>query len=308
MKFIIGLLIISSALANHFDLLCENALQYQNGNAKSDKIELFPGSLNNYAIGKKVNNGYFVDITNKDNELITSTKEQMLPKDLKEHDSKIYILFADRIQVRDALNYNLITEFPTVKSPITDKYQAAWELSIVEDKIFVAHGSRHLVIINRLNGKILDQKKYDVQKKASHRSMLTGIEIYQNKIYMMFDNITYDFGDKTRAFEGMVLAKQNDLKAQKVIWLNQNKEALHEPGLERDGEILYSQNLHIIFNYRIDRIEKLRTLRPNRRLYNFNRRALVGKPMVSNKTIEGCFREYYSDNDEPRAIYSTFKY
>ena len=124
----------------------------------------------------------------------------------------------------------------------------------------------------------------------------------------MFDNITYDFGDKTRAFEGMVLADQKTLKTQKIIWLNQKREALHEPSLERDGDVLYSQNLHIIFNYRIDKIEKLRSLNPNRRLYNFNRRALIGKPMVENKTITGCFREYYSDNEKPKVIYSSFSY
>ena len=308
MKLILSLLILSSALANHFDLLCEKSLRYQNGQTVSDKIELFKGNENNYAIGKKQGTGYFLDITNKSNELTFSSSEKMLPKDLKEYEGKIYILFADRIQVRDSINYNLLHEFATLKSPIANKYQAAWEIEILDDKIYMAHGSEHLVILNRATGKIIDKKKFDVQKKPSHRSILSGIEVYQNKIYMMFDNITYDFGDKTRAFEGMVLADQKTLKTQKIIWLNQKREALHEPSLERDGDVLYSQNLHIIFNYRIDKIEKLRSLNPNRRLYNFNRRALIGKPMVENKTITGCFREYYSDNEKPKVIYSSFSY
>ena len=162
--------------------------------------------------------------------------------------------------------------------------------------------------MNKHSGEIIKNVKFDVQKKATHESRLTGLEIFQDKIYMMFDNVTYDFGDKTRAFEGMLIVNKKDLKREKILWLNQKREALHEPSLERDGNVLYSQNLHLIFNYKIDKIDRMRSLNPNRRLYNFNNRKLVGTPIVKEKTIYGCFRETYSQSDEPKAIYSTFKY
>ena len=107
MKFFIGIIFLTSALAGHFDFICENSLRYENGNAKSDKIEFFEGTQNTYALGKRYQVGNFLDITNKNHDLLHTVQTEFLPLDLKENADKIYILFANEIQVRDAYTFNL---------------------------------------------------------------------------------------------------------------------------------------------------------------------------------------------------------
>ncbi len=305
MKYLILLLVAVPVLASSYmHSLCSDA--YVDGKA-TNNITIKEGQVNNYIFGKDRSDGYFFDIVQND-QLVERMQTQFLPLDTIEDNGYIYTLYSNQIIVKDANNLNVVMKMKTTKNPITNKHQAASEIHIEGNNIYIAHGSLHLVIMDKKSGLTINQVKYDIQKKKSHISRLTGLEVHNNKIYMMYDNVTYDFGDQTRAFEGMLIVDKTSLKPIKQIWIKQSQEALHEPTLNRDGNTLYSQNLHLIFNYNIDKLERLRTLRPNRRLYNFDNLKLIGKPIVKDRKISGCFKKRASQNGDISSTYYQYTY
>ncbi len=303
MKFLLVLVALPVLASSYIKKTCNKA--YSEG-TPTNKIEMTEGQNKQFVYGKDRNEGYFFDVVENDT-LKERILTEYLPLDTKENDGYIYTLFANQIIVRDALTLNVVMKIKTTKNSITNKHQAASELHIVDNNIYVAHGSLHLVVIDKKSGSIINNTKYDVQKKPSHVSRMTGIEVYNGTIYMMFDNVTYDFSDQTRAFEGMLNVDLKTLKPTKQIWINQRVEALHEPSLQRDGENLYSQNLHLVFNYKVKNLNRLRTLRPNRRLYNFDNFKLLGSPIISQGKIKGCYTKRYTEPDPVTSLYYEFQ-
>ncbi|MFG1493747.1 hypothetical protein [Halobacteriovorax sp. ZH4_bin.1] len=212
-------------------------------------------------------------------------------RSVKEYNGKLYILTPDYIFVHSLNDYEFITSFPSTNQKIVKKHQTAQDMTIMNDKLFVAHGSLGLIKIDLTAYSIESIHSFDLPHDPSQVSTATGIDNDGEKIFVMLDNVTYNFSTKKRAFEGLVVL-DNNMNQDKVISIRQNREALHMPkAIVHDG-YLVSKNIQNLYFYKISDFAKAKTLWPKRRLYDFAGDDLASTPAIIDGKVIGCFNQY----------------
>ncbi|OUR95487.1 hypothetical protein A9Q84_16775 [Halobacteriovorax marinus] len=284
-----------SIAATYLEKLCKDAIITIDGRSSQNLIKLYEGS-STFIFGKTRKNGNF--ITKLDNDEI-KTLDQLDLKihDLKESGDKLYALSNNSILVLDKLSLNELTIFKTSKDNISLKHQRASEIEIIQDKIFIAHGSLGLIVLNKKTGEMVDHNEYSLPHKKGHISRATGLAIWEDKILLAYDNVTYNYGSKKRAFEGLLVADLITLEKIKTTSINTRREALHEPSLDFVDGKLFSQNLHLIFEYDLNKLLKAKYFWPMKRRWFFDGHEIIGKPLLSNGKIRSCFKKYNSNLD-----------
>lgn len=239
-----------------------------------------------------------------ENEMTTLLPSKYPIKAVKEYNDKIYILTGEHIFVRHLSDLSFDFAFNTSLTQLNKRHEEAQDLAIVNGVIYVAHGSKGVVKIDPMSGSILDQRTFDLPHDTGHISTATGISSVNNLLYVMMDNVTYNFSTKKRAFEGLVILNES-LNQEKVISIRQSREALHYPKSFATNEFLISRNLHNLYFYDMKKMNKARSLWPKRRLYNFDGLMLASNPAFYNNEVSGCFSKYV--NGKSVYFYRKFK-
>lgn len=224
--------------------------------------------------------------------------------DLKVFNDKIYVLHEDKVSIytKEFILLNQIS----IKMSIFSKHDLPTSFELHENKIYIGHGERGLVVIN-IDDESQEIYSYPLPHASTQRSKITGIAIHGQFLIMLFDNITYDFNTDKRAFEGVVISSFDNLKSGHAISIRQDREAHHEGNLYISGNKLYSQHLHILFELDIKKLLNGKYFYPQRRLFNFEDQYIYGRATVINKNVIGCFRQYEPETDTFKLSFNTFK-
>lgn len=308
---VIQLLVISSLFSHasfadtHMEEVCKNSITVNGSMVSKDDINFYKGAERVYTFGKSHTKGYFLSVFH--NGPLKELSFQFRPYDLKEKDGKIYILFGHEIKVLDKNNFGVINTFKTSAKKISKLHELASELEVTEDKIYIAHGSLGLVVLKTEDGEVLHEKKFELPHSNSHISRATGIALQADRIYLAYDNVTYDFNSKKRAFEGLLISDLQ-LNRLKTTSIKVKREALHEPSLDIIDGMLVSQNLTNIYVYKMNNLMKDKWFWPRKRLYNFDGFNFLGNPYLENGLIKGCFSRYDQHSEEFQVKYNEVKY
>ena len=305
MKALIAIMIGLTVFANsELQSFCKNSIKSEGSILQKDDISFYQGSEKKYAYGRSHNIGNFLKVFNgEQTETIPFDFKIM---DMKEHGDKIYILQPQNLMVLKKDTLELESLFKTTNQFIEKKHQIAREFEILNDAVFIAHGSLGLSIIDKTDGRIIKEAVFELPHHEKQISSATGIAISKEHIYLAYDNVTYDFNRKKRAFEGLLILDHH-LNKLKALSIKQNREALHEPSLSIIDGKLYSQNLQNIYVYTTKNILKAKNLWPKRRLFKFNKGSqLMGKPIIEKGKIKGCFSKYLPEVDAFSAFFDEF--
>lgn len=225
-------------------------------------------------------------------------------KAVREFEDKLYILTGEYIFVRSLNDFTHQFEIKTTKVDLIKKHQEAQDMEFLNGALYVAHGSQGVVKIDPRSGEILSHRKFDLPHEPSQISTATGISSINDKLYVMMDNVTYNFSTKKRAFEGLVITN-DELMAERIIPIRQSREALHYPKSFATKKFLISRNLQNLYYYEMKKMNSARTLWPKRRVFNLGGLQLSSNPALINGEISGCFSKY--KDDKFTYHYRTFK-
>jgi len=306
MKAIIAIMVGLSVFASvELQSFCKNSIKSEGSILQKDDISFYKGSDKTYAYGKSHTIGNFLKVFKGDQEVETIPFDYKI-MDMKEDGDKLYILQPQYLMILDKQSLALISIAKTTNQYIEKKHQIAKEFEIYNDAIFIAHGSLGLSVLDKTNGTILKEVVFELPHHEKQISSATGIAISKDRVYLAYDNVTYDFNRKKRAFEGLLVLDIH-LNKLKAISIKQNREALHEPSLSIIDGKLYSQNLQNIYVYSTKNILKAKHFWPKRRLFKFNNGSqLMGKPMIEKGKIKGCFSKYIPGSDSFSAFFDEF--
>lgn len=212
-------------------------------------------------------------------------------RSVREYGKKLYILTPDYIFVHGLGDYEFITSFPSTNQTISKKHETAQDMAILNNKLYIAHGSLGIIKIDLQSNSIESTHFFDLPHETGQLSTATGIDTDSRRIYVMLDNVTYNFSTKKRAYEGLVILDEN-LNQERVVPIRQNREALHMPKAIISGEYLVSRNLQNLYFYKLGNIDRVKTLWPKRRLYDFAGVDLKSNPWITNNKVYGCFNLY----------------
>ena len=304
MKYIIFALITSFSFSNeYFSKICHNAITTQGNYIYTDKINFHPTQNGTYIFGLTRKFGGFIDFFNENkNEVSFTMNFDKRIYDLQEDEEYIYALTKDRVLKINKISKK-VQEMRTLESPPLKRKEFALEIELIHHKIYVAHGSHHLVVLDKDSGEILTKKNFSLPHHSNgHQSALTGLVKFEDRLLLSFDNITYDFANKRRAFEGLVVADIETLKQEKAIQINWKREALADPSLDIYEGKLYSQNLEILFQYDLNRAIQSKVFKPNKRYHSLNKSTILGRAFVQDGKIKGCFQKYHVE----KGVFSSF--
>ncbi|EQC51568.1 hypothetical protein [Bacteriovorax sp. DB6_IX] len=305
MKAMIAILIGLSVYANvHMKGFCKNSIKSEGSVLHKDDISFYESQGRTYAYGKSLDEGNFLKIFTKEGvETIPFDYKVM---DMKEVGNQIFLLQPQNLMVLDKETLKLEGLYKTTHQYLEKKHQIAREFEVLGDQIFIAHGSFGLSVLDKKTGEITKEAIFNLPHGPNQISQATGIAISKEHIYLSYDNVTYNFGTKKRAFEGL-LVLDHELNKLKALSIKQNREALHEPSLSIVDGKLYSQNLGHIYVYPTKNILKAKNFWPKRRLFKFNNESqLLGKPIIKKDKLKGCFSKYNPERDSFSAFFDIF--
>lgn len=205
-------------------------------------------------------------------------------------DSSLYVLTFEGLREYDFSSGILLGEYPTyeLKTKSFNKYELPTALAFGNGKLYITHGELGLSSFNIETRNLDSQVDFKIEQDHGQRSWATGIAFYNDQLYVAFDNITYDYNSKKRAFEGIVVF-DDELNTVFKRRLNQAREAYHEPYLSIDKSHLIMRNLDLNFIFTFKSIFQTKGLRPLKRIYNYDGHRPLGILSYKSKRIEGCF-------------------
>ncbi len=225
--------------------------------------------------------------------------------DISTSNNSTYVLLPSKIIKINNVNLNTEDSYD-LKLVVQSSNDLPHGFTIKDETFYIAYGKHGLVKMN-MNDRELKIFSFTLPHDKGQISKTTGVAINGTDLFLLYDNVTYDFSTNKRAFEGVVMTSLEQLNNYKAISIRADREALHEGNLYiRDGK-LYSQNLHILFEYDLNKLKKAKYFWPQRRLFNFEGNQILGRATVKNKTISGCFKNYDQSTDSFTSFFSTVK-
>ena len=275
------------------DFLCKKA-KLEEGNTAKTLIKEIEASDNFVIVGFSDRNDAVISINNLAGEEIVKLNLKGEIRDIKLENEIVYILIGTELRVYDISQLKFVSNIRTLPENYEyTKYIIPFELTVSENKIFIAHGEIGIIQVAKEN--LVIEKVLNIivpQPHSGHRSLFSGVAFNNDQLFIGVDNITYDFGKKKRAFEGVVVFDLEKNKNTKVISVNQRQEAYHEPSMIFSDRKLYINNLNLYFEHGLKNIMNTRRyLRPDKRIYNFKPGYLVNKGFIKNGHMHGCFEE-----------------
>jgi hypothetical protein len=305
MKAILALMIGLSVYAStNLQNFCKDSIKSEGSMLQKDEVNFYKGKDRTFAYGRSHKIGNYLKVFKGESEETIPFDFKIM--DMKEVGDKIYILQPQHFMVLNSSTLALEALHKTTHQFIEKKHQIAREFEIIGESVYIAHGSFGLVVLNKNTGLITKEAVFDLPHAKNHLSSATGIAVAKDRIYMAYDNVTYDFNTKKRAFEGLLIL-DHELNKLKAIPIKQNREALHEPSLSIIDGDLYSQNLEHIYVYSTKKIMRAKKFWPKKRLFRFFDGArLMSKPIIEKDKLKGCFSKYNPDTDSFSAFFREF--
>ncbi|EQC47470.1 hypothetical protein [Bacteriovorax sp. Seq25_V] len=258
-----------------------------------------------------VNNNTIATVANKlhlfdsNQNLINSVEFDQPIVDVKTQNDVTFVLLATKIVKIDNTDLNPLQTYD-LSLQATNKNELPHGFTLKDDKFYIAYGTHGLVIFDPLKSEV-NVFQYTLPHDKGQVSKATGVAVNGNELILLFDNVTYDFSTEKRAFEGIVQTNINSLNNYKAISIRADREALHEGNLYISGNKLYSQHLHILFEYDLKKLQKAKYFWPQRRLFNFGGKQILGRADVVDKNVHGCFSSYDPSSDSFSALFNIFK-
>lgn len=228
---------------------------------------------------------------NTSNEYLMSFEQEKVVDILIEQD-RILFLTPTKFVVVDRQSRNKIFESATLPSYLSYGRNAlATGVKRVGDRLYVSHGIHGVTRYDAHNLGYLGLVKPKVtQPQPFHISAVTGLEIHNNILYMAMDDVTLVTDSK--AFEGLVLYDLKSKSFVREIPVNQRREAYYKPRLYIEGDELFVTNLNLIFRHRINQVYTDRYMNPYYRIWKYPNGELVGRSLILNEKVYGCFHDY----------------
>lgn len=215
--------------------------------------------------------------------------------------SEIVLLYDYQILVVDRISGNLIVRMNTQPHHFPrGKNHKASQIKYAHGNLYIAHGLNGVMVFNYRNLSFERNINPKVkQPEAFHRSSITGIELSADRLYLSYDDVTIVRDSK--AFEGLVVYDLFLNTKLREIPVNQNQEAYYMPRLQFDRGELLVLNLDLIFRHKISDLSTDRYMRPYQRIWKYPAGNLIGRPLINNASVYGCFIDYrnnYIQSDE----------
>jgi hypothetical protein len=317
--FSCGLFAESKIISGDLNKVCEKALfDLGNNNFKTVSTVFSQGkfisAVSTYGLEKDSNMLVFLD-NNTGKSLFSLYMEDYRASDIKIEDNAAWIV-ANKLHAKDSRLYKVdfektqvmgIEHFPTHNETTElGKFDKAYGIDSDENFVYIAHGGLGLVSFSKEHLKPVKLRALGLNPNTSHRSYITDILVYEDKILMGADNITYDFNNKTRAFEGYAVLNRADQKLLKKIPINQKREALFEPKLFLSGSDIVMKTMHLHFVNKAKDLLAADMFTPQKRIYRYTRGKPIGESFTVDGKILGCFKD--DKNMPPRTFASSHKY
>lgn len=153
---------------------------------------------------------------------------------------------------------------------------------------YIAHGVKGVAVYDYIHDKHVGFLDIDIKQPHDfHKSMATDITGLDNTIYISYDDVT--LSRKSKAFEGILKFDLIKSKLDKTYYVNQKQEAYYMTNLHLEDSHLYVSNLHLNFVHSLKKINRSRFLRPQKRVWKYEPGKLIGRGIINNQKIYGCF-------------------
>jgi len=161
-------------------------------------------------------------------------------------------------------------------------------LFISDTKIYLAHGIHGVVEIDKQTNKILRVFKPTVpQPMAELISTVTDIEGRDGKLYLSYDDISLVRNGK--AFEGILIYSLALDSIEKIVPVNQRKEAYYLSNLVMLKDRFVVTNLHLNYVHDLKKLNSDRFMSPSKRLWKYSLGKIIGRAFINEEAINGCF-------------------
>jgi hypothetical protein len=187
-------------------------------------------------------------------------------------------------------NNEVTSSYPTTFGILGDsKYEVAKTITKNNHLLYISNGEKSLTVFDTNLLKLINEKKLSLPQEGNHRSWITGLSLFEGKLYAGIDNITYNFSTKKRALEGIAIYDAKTLERLHIVSIRQNLEAYHEPKLFTYNGSIISNNLFLYFFNDAKKLLKQKKITPQRRLYRFNSGEPIGTLAPYKDSFIGCF-------------------
>lgn len=216
-------------------------------------------------------------------------------RDVLYENNFIYLLTDGEVYQYDLKSLDLINHY-IIHYGASARYTRAYQLAKKDERFYIAYGELGVKVFDIQSLELIDLYKPILPNTGGHRSLISGVQVIGNDLVMGLDNTTLGPGSGDRAFEGLALKNLSNGK-EKNLKINQRMEAYHLPYIFYDAGTIYVNNLQLYFAQSLDKLWKRRgALKPERRHFRFDPGYLIGRALIKNKQMHGCFRSRDSFN------------
>lgn len=238
----------------------------------------------------KKSNTYLLKLVNIQNNMVRKLSFDEAIYDIILAQNSLFILTKYRIDEYELSTLDFKNQFK-IYNGNTSKYIRPYQFTLKDNLFYIAYGELGVKVYDRQTNSIINTIKPIVPNSNGHRSLVSGVQFVGNDLVMSLDNVTLGPGPNERAFEGLVL-KNLVTDKEKHLKINQNMEAYHLPYLFKDKDKIYVNNLELYFTQTISNLWRRRgALKPERRHYYFGPGFLLGRALIKNDVLYGCFRQ-----------------
>ncbi len=276
-------------MSNHAQKLCEQA-QRVNGARIYRQLRAIYTNQAEIVFLYRMPNNYLLKLINLNSNTTRELEADEEIIDVIIQDQTLYALGMKSIYEFDLLNLVLLKRYKIHNAQIT-KYQRPYQFTLKNNLFYIAFGELGIKVFDKAQNQVSSIYKPVLDNKPGHISLVSGVTVLGDDLVSAYDNLTLGNNRGDRAFEGVVL-KNLITGTEKQLRINQRAEAYHLPYMVRDGEDLYVNNLELYFAQDLERMWSRRgALKPDFRHYSFRPGHLIGKALIHDKVMYGCFRD-----------------
>lgn len=157
----------------------------------------------------------------------TLVSTNFLIRDLAIVEDELWILFDDHLNVVDRHTGREVAQVKTTIEGLSEpRHERAYEMTVAGEKIYVAHGSLGLSVINIANKKL--EKTFDLglrTQKEGHWSRAVGVAQAAGNLYLTIDGVTLQT-ETSKPLNGLIIFPTSNPEAYQSLPINQKDSGL----------------------------------------------------------------------------------
>lgn len=268
--------------------MCEAAAMQQGGRSYRFLRAIYEVG-NEVAYLYKKRNVFQIKLINKINHSQRELSFDQAVYDIQSNANSLFVLNKYSVIEYDINSLSFLNQY-TIHQGMTSKYIRPYQFVMNNNLFYVAYGELGVKIFDTQSNTVIDTYKPNVANINGHRSLISGVQVMGDDLIIALDNVTLGPGSSERAFEGLAI-KNLKTNKEKILKINQRMEAYHLPYLFKDSGKLYVNNLELYFTQTTRNLWRRRgALKPERRHYRFDPGYLVGRALIKDNQLYGCFR------------------